>query len=415
MTQDIGRSPARTGLLAPLRHREFRWLAAGRVATHLGNAVAPVALAFAVLDLTGSLVDLGVVVGARSAAMVVLLLFAGVLADRLPRAVILQGASAAAAISQVTIAVSVFGGFASIPLLVVMNVVNGAVAAVSLPAASALTPQTVPAGLLRPANAVARLGMNAARVAGAPLGGLLSALAGSGWAVASTSLAFLLAAVCYQRIRLETRATERDEPSTRTLTALREGWREFVARPWVWVVVLQFMIVNAVATGCIQVLGPGIADRTFGRTAWGLVLGAQTVGAVVGGLLASRWRPRRALCFGVALTLADVLPLLTLAGAPTVGVLIVAMFITGIAVEQFDIAWDVSLQHHIPEDKLAKVYSYDAIGSLIAMPIGEIAVGPVATALDAPATLIIGAALVVTATVAALCSRSIRTLTEDTA
>lgn len=410
MTQDTGQRP---GLLAPLRHREFRWLAAGRVATYLGNTIAPVALAFAVLDLTGSLVDLGMVVGARSAAMVVLLLFAGVLADRLPRAVILQGASAAAAVSQVTIAVSVFAGFASIPLLVVMNVVNGAVAAVSLPAASALTPQTVPADLLRPANAVSRLGMNAARVAGAPLGGLLSALAGSGWAVASTSLAFLAASVCYHRIRLEKRAAP-TEPSTRTLTALREGWREFVARPWVWVVVLQFMVVNAVATGCIQVLGPSIADRTFGRTAWGLILGAQTVGAVVGGVLASRWRPRRALFFGVALTVADVLPLLTLAGAPMVGVLLVAMFITGIAVEQFDIAWDVSLQHHIPEDKLAKVYSYDAIGSLIAMPIGEIAVGPVATALDAPATLIIGAALVVTATVAALCSRSIRTLTEDT-
>lgn len=82
MSADTSRPGARTGLLAPLRHREFRWLAAGRVATYFGNAVAPVALAFAVLDLTGSAVDLGIVVGARSAAMVVLVLFGGMLADR---------------------------------------------------------------------------------------------------------------------------------------------------------------------------------------------------------------------------------------------------------------------------------------------------------------------------------------------
>ncbi|WP_027943504.1 MFS transporter [Amycolatopsis taiwanensis] len=413
MTADTGELPARTGLLAPLRHREFRWLAAGRVASYLGNAVAPVALAFAVLDLTGSLVDLGIVVGARSAAMVVLLLFGGVLADRLPRPVILQGASAAAAASQVAIAVSVLAGFASVPLLVAMNVVNGAVSAASLPAASALTPQTVPAGLLRPANAVARLGTNMASVAGAPLGGLLSALVGSGWAIVLTSGAFALATACYHRIRPGNRTTARSGPSTPTLTALRDGWREFVSRPWVWVVVLQFMVVNAVETGCVQVLGPSIADRTFGRTAWGLVLAAQTVGAAVGGVLASRWRPRRALCFGVAFTVAVALPLIAMAEAPTMVVLIAAMFTTGVALEQFAIAWDVSLQHHIPEDKLAKVYSYDAIGSLVAMPIGEIAIGPVATMLDVSTTLNIGAALIVAATVAALCSRSVRNLTED--
>jgi MFS family permease len=74
-----------TSALAPLRHAAFRRLAAGRFLTMLGNAVAPIALAFAVLDLTGSVRDLGLVVGARSLANVAFLLFGGVLADRLPR------------------------------------------------------------------------------------------------------------------------------------------------------------------------------------------------------------------------------------------------------------------------------------------------------------------------------------------
>ncbi|WP_244231724.1 MFS transporter [Rathayibacter sp. VKM Ac-2804] len=66
----------------PLAHRPFRWLLAARTTAVLGNAVAPIALAFAVLDLTGSATDLGLVVAARSLANVAVLLLGGVLADR---------------------------------------------------------------------------------------------------------------------------------------------------------------------------------------------------------------------------------------------------------------------------------------------------------------------------------------------
>ena len=106
------------------------------------------------LDLTGSVASLGLVVGARSLANVVLLLFGGVVADRLPRPLVLQGSSYAAAITQGVVAASVLAGFATVPLLVVLSALNGAVAAVSMPASQALTPQTVPVGELRPANAL---------------------------------------------------------------------------------------------------------------------------------------------------------------------------------------------------------------------------------------------------------------------
>jgi hypothetical protein len=52
------------------RNPSFRWLILGRGVSLLGNAVAPIALAFAVIDLTGSATDLGLVVGARSLANV---------------------------------------------------------------------------------------------------------------------------------------------------------------------------------------------------------------------------------------------------------------------------------------------------------------------------------------------------------
>ena len=86
----------------------------------------------------------------------------------------------------------------------------------------------------------------------------------------------------------------------------------------------------------------------------------------------------------------------------------VALFAAGLAMEQFGIAWDVSLQEHVPPERLARVYAYDMLGSFVAIPIGQIAVGPLAEAYGAPATLTGAAVLVVVATAGALCSRSVR-------
>ncbi|MGW5741138.1 MFS transporter [Amycolatopsis sp. NPDC003861] len=394
-------------LLAPLREARFRALVTGRSLADFGNAIAPFALAFAVVDLTGSAVDLGIVVGARSIANVLLLLFGGLLADRLPRSVILQGTETAAALTQAAIAASVLCGFASIPLLAGLGLVNGAVSAISLPAAASLTPLTVPATLLTQANALVRLLSNTGRIAGAGLAGVLVAFAGSGWALAGNSLLFLAAALAYRRIRLP-----RGErvPGSRPLAELAEGWREFRARAWVWLVVLQFMIVNAVTAGALLVIGPLVADDTFGRTGWGFALAVQTAGSLLGGILAAHWQPRRMLFVGVALVLVDALPMLVLGQTPYLLPLLVAMFLSGIAIEQFSVAWDVSLQENIPPDKLARVYSYDMLGSCIAMPLGQISVGPLAEHAGRSATLLGGAALVVGATALVLCSSQVRGL-----
>jgi MFS family permease len=409
MTPGADKSTSQRRLLAPLRHDPYRWLAIGRFANFLGNSVAPIALAFAVLDLTGSIASLGLVVGARSVANVLLLLFGGVLADRLPRPLVLQGSSYVAATVQGVVAVSVLAGFASVPLLVGLSVLNGATAAMSMPATAALTPQTVPATELRQANALLRMVTNSASVSGAAVGGVLVAGVGPGWGIAVDAITFLVAGLCFARIRI---ATPTREPGQRTrpIADLREGWSEFVRRPWVWVVVLQFMIANAAFTGGLSVLGPAIADETIGRRAWGVVLAALTVGFVVGGLVAMRWQPRRALRVGVALTAVEAVPLLVLGHAPRAVVLLAVLFVTGLALEQFGIAWDVSLQEHIPPDRLARVYSYDMLGSFIAIPIGQILVGPLAEAYGTTAALTGAAALVLVATAGALCSRSVRTL-----
>ncbi|MEO3755071.1 MFS transporter [Streptomyces sp. B6B3] len=404
----------RPGVTAPLRLVAFRRLVAGRTLTQLANTMAPVALAFAVLDLSGSVIDLGLVVGARSAAVVLLVLWGGLLADRLPKPVILQGASGAAALVQATIAASLLLDVATLPLLVSLSVLNGAVAAVSMPASASLTPRTVPTELLRAANAVARMGVNGGMIAGASLGGSLAATLGPGWGLAANAVVFLCAALAYHGLRLPPAASTGSAPTggrVGPLRELRDGWTEFASRTWVWVVVAQFFVVNAVTSGGIQVLGPAIADDTFGRTAWGLVLATQLVGALVGGVLVARARLKHPLRVGVAVVALDALPLLALAETAPLALLVVAMFVNGLAIEQFGVAWEVSLQENIPDDRLARVYSYDMLGSLLALPLGEIAAGPLAEHFGARATLLGGVALSVAVTAAALCSSQVRALT----
>ncbi|WP_436892097.1 MFS transporter [Nocardiopsis dassonvillei] len=393
---------------APLRHGPFRALAAGRLLMSLGNGLANVALAFAVLDVTGSLVHVGLVVGARSVANVALLLLGGVVADRLPRSLVLRGGCALAALAQGTLGAALLAGAASLPLMMVLSVLNGAAAAVNLPASAALLPQTVPRGLLRQANALVRLTGNGAMVAGLSLGGTLVAFAGPGWSIAVDAVLYALACAAFVLLRVP-----RDPSGAERVNVLRdlvEGWREFTSRPWVWVVVAQFMATNAAWSASVAVLGPAIADGSFGRAVWGLVVAAQSAGMLAGGFLAARWQPRRALPFGVALVAVQAVPLYALSLPVAPLALVAAMFLAGVAVEQFEVAWHVSLQENVPADRLSRVYSYDALGSFAALPVGQVAIGPLAAAVGPRRALLAMAVLTVAATLAALAVPGVRRL-----
>ncbi|WP_431924901.1 MFS transporter [Micromonospora wenchangensis] len=399
-------------MLAPLRYAAFRRLAAGRLVNMVGNAVAPVALAFAVLDLTGSVRDLGLVVGARSLMNVLFVLFGGVLADRFPRRLVLVGSNLLGALTQAAVAALVLTGTATIPLLLALGAANGVVSALAQPASAAATPQTVPAELIQPANAIIRLGMNAGMIGGTALGGLLVAAVGPGWGLAVDAFTFAVAAVAFAGVRVP--AARGGAVRAGIVADLREGWTEFAARTWVWVVVLGFMVLNAALAGGMSVLGPAVADATIGRSAWGLVLAAQTVGMVVGGVVALRLRVRRLLLLGVVCMVAESLLLVGLALTPTLVALLSAAVAVGIAVEQFAVAWETSIAQHVPADRLARVYSYDMLGSFVAIPLGQVAVGPVAAVVGTRDTLLVLAALVVLSVLGMVSSRAVRRLEAST-
>jgi MFS family permease len=404
--------------LAPLRHVAFRQLLAGRTVNALGNSFAPIALAFAVLDLTGSATDLGLVVGARTVVNVVFLLFGGVLADRLPKHLLMVVSSLAAALTQAAVATLVLTGSATVALLIGLGAINGLAAALALPASASILPLTVPAEVRQQANALNRLSLNAAAILGAPIAGIVVAGVGPGWGIGVDAVTFALAALFFLPMRVADPAgagpaADGGEHRPNIFADLRTGWSEFRSRTWLWVVVAGFCVLNAAWGGSVFVLGPVVADGTIGRRAWGLVLAAQTVGMIVGGLIAIRLRLRRMLFFGVFSCLFLALPALVLGVYPRLWALIAAALVTGLMLEQFGVAWETTMQEHVPADKLARVYSYDMVGSFVAIPIGEVAIGPIARGVGVEPTLIGATVLMIGAVLFMLSSTDVRTLRHE--
>ena len=120
----------RVGALA---ERDYRLLFSATTITTVGDRLAGIALAFAVLDL-GSATDLGIVIGVRQGVEALVLVFGGVLSDRLPRNLVLVGASLVQGAAQAATAAIVISGSASIGLLVAFQALYGVGAGLVVPA-----------------------------------------------------------------------------------------------------------------------------------------------------------------------------------------------------------------------------------------------------------------------------------------
>ena len=274
----------------------------------LGSAVAPIALAFGVLDLTGSKSDLGFVLAATWVPQLILILFGGVFADRLPRHLVMVGANAVSAAAQGTMAVLLLTGTAELWHLIALQVLRGAAFSFFFPASQGLVPQTVPTAELQPANVLFSMTRNGTTVVGAALGGALVAATSPGWALAFDGATYLVSAVIFAGMRLPPRAASVEAPNM--LRELAEGWSEFVSRRWLWTIVVAAGIGNmAWITG--NVYGPLVAKQSLGGAGpWGVIAASEAAGLLIGGILLLRYRPRRPLFVGTAALTTGAVPLL---------------------------------------------------------------------------------------------------------
>lgn len=370
--------------LGALQERDFRLLFTGTVITTIGDGLAGIAIAFAVLDI-GSATDLGIVFAVRQGAQALVLVAGGVISDRLPRSFVMVGASVIQGVAQAATAVAVLGGWGSIAAIVAFQALYGVGAGLVIPAEIGLVPQTVSDERLQQANALQGLSRNLTRILGPALGGALVVAGSPGVALGIDAVSFLVCAVILQRIRIPPRADGAAKEGF--VHELRAGWTAFTSRTWLWASTILFGIGNLGFTAWI-ILGPVVAKADLGGAgAWGTILAIGGVGAIAGSVVAMRVRPKRPL---VACTIAAV-PIaaqtLVLAVAPSVWLLSIASFIGGAAIAVHLTLWFTLFQREIPEQLRSRVSSYDVLFSFVLMPIGFAIVGPISDAIGVTETL----------------------------
>ncbi len=396
--------------LAPLRDRRFAWYYSGRVISTVGSVIAPIALTFAVLDLTDSASALGVVLAARSIPLVALMLIGGVIADRFSRSMVMQLSHVLSAVTQGMVAILLLTGVAEIWMIVILEALNGTVSAFTFPAMFGVVPQVVPRSHLQQANAMLGFSRNGLAMIGPTIGAILVVTVGSGWAVAVDALTWAVAAACMAKVKLAAAVSAGKVEAPSMWRELREGWSAFTAYTWLWVVVVAFGLLNAIHIGAWFTLGPTVADDTIGRVAWGWVLSAEATGLLTMTLVLMRWQlayPVRAGMLGIAILGG---PFVVLGLDPSVLPLLLLAFAAGCGQEVFSIGWSTAMQENIPNEVLSRVSSYDALGSFVAIPIGQLTFGPLAAAFGTRDVLVLSGVAYIAICLVTLLSRSVRDL-----
>ena len=373
------------GRLGPLAEREYKRFFFASTISSFGDRVGLLALVFAVLKLTHSTTDLGLVLAARQVVEAATLVAGGVWSDRLPRQWILVGASAIQAASQATVAALLFGGWASVPALIGLQALYGVGGGLVGPATVGLVPQTVSPVRLQQANALLSLSRNTMGIVGPALGGIVIVAASPALALAVDAATFVAAGLLLTTLSIRRHVAASDRKPF--LHDLRLGWREFASRTWLWATVTLFGVSNFVFAAWV-VLGPVIAiERLGGPGAWAIVMASSGIGAVIGGLLALRLRPRRPLLVSVVLAGATVLELAALALHAHTAVLSAVALLAGASIAIHLTLWLTVFQQHIPQAAQSRVSSYDELGSFLLIPLGLALAGPASNLLGMGVTL----------------------------
>jgi predicted MFS family arabinose efflux permease len=411
--------------------RDFRLLLADRLLAPASFGFSMVGVSFAVLKATNSASDLSYVLAAQIAPTLVFALIGGVAADRLPPQRVIIAANLLMAAGEGTFGVLVLTGRPPLWAMIGLEAVTGTGMAIFYPASQALLPRVVLRGMLQDASAISRLAMNTGQMSGAAAAGLLVAAFGPGWALALCGVGMvgtvpLLLSIRAGKVSPRPAAGDRSgqaadgpgrtaEPAEPTepglLRELREGWSEFRSHTWLWVIVAQFSVVMMAWYGAFSVLGPVVARQHLGGpAAWGAITAADSLGLIAGGLVSLRVTPRRPMLFVVLTGAAVAISPLSLAMVLPLPAVCLASFGLGVFVEMMMVQWTVALARNIPPDKLARVSSYDVLGSVMAMPAGALIAGPLGAAIGISAAQYAAAAAIIVASALALIPRDVRAM-----
>jgi MFS family permease len=402
----VVRSPWATGALA---RPQFRWFYLGRTVSLFGSGMTPVALAFAVLQVRHGQELLGYVMAAEILPNVLLLLIGGSLADRYRRDRLMQLASVASGCCQAGIAATVLTG-TSPYWLFPLAVMNGAIGAFAAPATRGILADLVDQDEIQEANALLNTSRSVAKILGPAFAGILAATVGGGWGIALDALSFFLAAACLAPVQILSPA--RPSPGS-LVNQMRQGWAYFARRPWIWSITVAFAGMNPVQMGAWRVLGPIMAQHSFGAAGWGLTLSCQAVGLLAAGIIMLRAHFRHPLTAAMLAAATVGLPMVVLGQRLGLPCLIPAALVAGAGSGFSDIAWNSALQQGIVPQKLSRVMAFDDFGSYVTIPLGLVLAIPAANRWGFPAVETAGGLVWMAVALWPLLLRGVRELTSQ--
>jgi MFS family permease len=395
-----------TDRLPVLRIRDFRVLLIERFLAPASFAFTQVGVSFAVLDLTHSTADLSYVLALQIIPTLLFTLIGGVFADRFRPQRVIVLANGLIAVCEGGLGLLVLTGHADMLRFMALEFGTGTAMALFYPASQALLPKIVPEELLQEANAVSRLAMNSAMMGGAAIAGIVVAAAGPGWALTVCGIGMAVTLPALLTIRATANIRESNPGMIREL---REGWVEFRSRTWLWGTVLQYAVVMMCWYGSFSVLGPAVAQAKLGGpSAWGLIMASESVGLILGGIWALRFSPKRPMLFIALVGTVIGAPTLSLAMLWPLWMICAASLILGVAIELMMVQWNLAMATRIPADRLARVSAYDALGTVMAMPLGAVVAGPLAAVVGVSHVQYAAVGVIVLASLAPLLSTEIR-------
>lgn len=396
-----------------LRYRPFALLWTGQTISRLGDTLYTIALAWWVLQETGSAVAMGTVLACTFTPMLIFLLVGGVLVDRLPRRRVMLASDLLSGAVVAVITFLTFTDHLQLWHVYIASAAFGFVSAFFEPAYIAAVPDIVPAELLPSANSLTSLSGQIVRIFVPAIGAAVIAAGGTSIAFAINALSFFVSAACLLLIPALPAAQPAAASASNILGGLRDGFATVLRSPWLWVTITIAALGNVTLGGPLSVAMPFLVERTLGGNvgALGLISSSTGAGAVLGALWLGRYtrlRRRGLIAYG-ALVLGGVA--LICFGLPIglVG-LMAAAWVIGVHLSFFGLIWTNTLQELVPREQLGRVASIDFLGSFILLPIGYTLAGWATDRFGPQPVFVVGGVLSAALAVIGLAVPSIRTL-----
>jgi MFS family permease len=393
-----------------LKLPQFRLLFSGAAVSVIGDGLFPVALAFAVLDeLDGTPGQLGLVLAAETLPLALLILAAGVWADRLNRRNVMVTSDLGRAAVQATLATLLLTDAAQLWHVVALAAVYGVFDAFFQPAAGGLVPEVAGRENLQDANALLGLVRHVGLVIGPALAGVLIAISSPGTAIAVDAATFVVSAAFLTRLRV---TSVRHGSEHHFWRDLKGGIAEVAKRRWMWTFMPGFSAYHLLALPCVLALGPVIADRRLdGASSWATITACFGIGTIAGSVVALRIRARHPMYGATVAFIGASCQALIIAYGDSTAAIAALMVAAGVAVSYGFTLWDTSLGREIPPHALSRVTSLDWFTTTGLMPIGFAVVAPAAELIGTQTTMLACAVTVIVLFTAALAVGDVRRLT----